>query len=107
MAKKKVIEHEIVFKSLARVQMTKEMVDWLLAHGKKMDDKITYHDPLFVQCVKELKPNDFGVTKIKGNKYKVIDLINDSLVMTPEDVKVLNKNWIVIEDPEETVVEPK
>jgi len=98
MAKKKVVEHEIVFKALKRSVMTKEMVDWLLAHGKNLNENISYHDPLLVQCVKELKPSEFGVMTIKGNKYKIIDLTNDSIVMTPEDVKTLNKHWTIIED---------
>ena len=107
MAKKKVVEHEVVFKTLARVQMTKEMVDWLVAHGKNLNDNIQYHDPLLVQCVKELQPEDFGVKVVKGNKYKVVMTLNDFLIMTPEDVKALNKDWVVFDDASETVVEPK
>ena len=101
MAKKKVVEHEIVYKVLSREVLTKEMVDWLIAHGKSLNDSIKYHDPLLVQCVKELNPQGFGVTKIKGNKYKILDFPNDSMLVTPEDVKQLNKSWIVIEEPEE------
>ena len=100
MARKKVVEHEIVCKILSKTQLTQEMVDWLLAHGKKMDDSIQYHDPLFVQCVKEVRPSGFGITKIRGNKYRMIDFPNDSVLMTPDDIKLLNKSWIVIEDPE-------
>ena len=105
MAKKKVVENEIVFKALSREVLTKEMVDWLVEHGKQLNDSIKYHDPLLVQCVKELKPNGFGVTTIKGNKYKVVDLLNDSIIITPDDVKLLNKNWTVIEEEQEE--EPK
>lgn len=100
--KKKVVEHEIVFKQLSRYQMTKEMVDWLVEHGKKLNDNIAYHDPLLVQCVKELKPEGFGITVIKGDKYKVVDLLNDSIILTPDDVKVLNKNWTVIGEESES-----
>lgn len=105
---KKVVEHEIVAKQLSKVGMSKEMVDWLVAHGKKMDERIAYHDPLFVQCVKELNPAGFGIMTIKSNKYKVIDLLNDSLVLVPDDLKVLNNNWTIIEDePKEESVVPE
>lgn len=100
-ARKKVVEHEVVFKVLSKTQLTKEMVDWLIEHGKMLNDSISYHDPMLVQCVKELRPDGFGVTTIKGNKYKVIDLANDSIILTPDDIKVLNKNWTVIEEESE------
>lgn len=105
--KKKTEEHEIVYKALANSRLTKEMVDWLIEHGKKLDDNIKYHDPLFVECVKTLKPSEFGVTKITGNKYKVIDLTNDSIIMTPNDIKILNKSWTVIGEDEGNADEAK
>ena len=98
MAKNTVKEHEVVIKVLANSQLTKEMVDWLIAYGKNLNDNIKYHDPLLVQCVKELQPNEFRVATIKGNKYKVIDFLNDSILFTPEDLVQINKVWTVIEE---------
>ena len=98
MAKKKKVEHEIVCKLWANAKLTKEMVDWLIAHGKKLDDNIMYHDPLLVQCVKDLNPDGFAVTVIEGNQYRIIDGLNDSFVITPKDIQELKKSLITIDE---------
>lgn len=100
MAKKKQVTHEVVCKQFADTKLTKEMVDWLIAHGKTLEDNIMYHDPLLVQCVKELDPEGFTIVTIEGNKYRVIDLVNDSFIVTPKDIDFLKKSLITIEDPE-------
>lgn len=104
MARTKTKTHEVAFRSIAKAPLTKEMVEWLVAHGKAMNENIKFHDPLLVECVKEVKPQGWHVATIKGNKYKLIDIVNDAFLMTPEDVKVLNKSWIVIEDEENVEV---
>lgn len=98
MAKKKKVERDIVCKLWANAKLTKEMVDWLLAHGKKIDDNIMYHDPLLVQCVKELDPEGFSIITIEGNQYRIIDGPNDSFVITPKDIQALKKSLITIDD---------
>ena len=103
MARTKTKTHEVAFRSIAKAPLTKEMVEWLVAHGKALDENIKFHDPLLVQCVKELKPKGWHVANIKGNKYRLIDIVNDAFIMTPDDVKALNKSWIVIEEDEESV----
>lgn len=106
MAEETVVKrHEVVVKTLSKNALTKEMVDWLLAHGKNLNDNIKYHDPLLVQCVKEVQPDGFRVVEIEGNKYKIIDFLNDSVLFTPRDIEKLQSMWTVIEDtPSETVV---
>ena len=107
MAKKKKVEHEIVCKLYAKALLTKEMVDWLIAHGRKLEDNIAYHDPLLVQCVKELEPEGFAVTTIEGNQYRIVDTLNDSFVVTPKDIKFLKDSMVTIEEPESEVTESK
>ena len=98
-SKKTTKKTKVVYRSIAKAPLTNEMVDWLIAHGRQENGTISFHDPLLVQCVEELQPTGWHVTEISGNKYKLVDLINDAFIITPEDVKVLNKNWIVIEEP--------
>ena len=100
MAENIVKEHEVVVKNLSNTQLTKEMVDWLLAHGKNLNDSIKYHDPLLIQCVKEVKPSGFAVVTIKGNKYKIIDFPNDSILFTPDDLVQLETMWTIIDEAE-------
>lgn len=97
MAKKKVV-HKVAYGTAPNMPISKEMFDWLLAHGCNENDKIRYHDPLFVQCVEEVKPKGWMVTEITGNKYRPVDFVNDTFIFTPETLKVINKSWIVIED---------
>ena len=91
-------KHEVVVKTLSSSALSREMVEWLLAHGKNLNDNIKYHDPLLVQCVKELNPDGFTVVEIEGNQYKIIDFANDSILFTPHDLERLNSMWTVIED---------
>ena len=99
-------QYKVVGKSLSKAQLTQEMVDWLVAKGKTLNDRITYHDPLLVQCVEELQPDGFFVAHIKDNRYKTLDFPNDSVIFTPSDIEVLQKSWVDI--PEElAVVEPE
>ena len=95
-------QYKVVGKALSRTTPTKEMVDWLIAHGKAENDKIAYHDPLLVQCVEELHPSGFYVTNLVDSRYKVIDLPNDSIIFTPNDLEALQKSWVEI--PEELAV---
>lgn len=97
-SKKTVKKTKVAYRVAAHAPITKEMVDWLVAHGKSENDAVKFHDPLLVQCIEELNPRGWRIAEITGNKYKLVDLINDAFIITPEDVKVLNKNWIVIEE---------
>lgn len=96
--KKTTKKTKVAYRTLAKAPITKEMVEWLVAHGKTENEAVKFHDPLLVQCVEELTPPGWNVTEITGNKYRLVDLVNDAFIITPEDIKVLNKNWIVIEE---------
>ena len=98
-------KYKVVGKTLSRVGLTQEMVDWLVAKGKTLNDSIAYHDPLLVQCVEELKPNGFYVATLEDNKYKILELANDSVIFTPKDIEILQKTWSEI--PEEFAVVPE
>ena len=98
MAKKKVNTHKVAFRTVSKLPLSQEMVDWLVSHGYKEGDNIKFHDPLFVQCVEELRPNGWVIHEIKGNKYFPADFAHDAYIITPEDLTNLKKRMIVIEE---------
>ena len=97
---KKKKTNKVVSKTISRDVLSNEMVDWLLAHGKELDSNISLHDPVFVQCVEELKPSGFYIVEIEGDEYIPVELLNDFLILTPKDLKALNQRRIKIDEQE-------
>ena len=76
--------------------LTQEMFDWLKAKGMKEGEELKRHDPLFIQCIEELKPNDWGIHEIEEDKYFVMITCNDEIILTPSDIELINSKWIKI-----------
>ena len=100
MAKKKTVTNKVAFRTVSKLPLSQEMVNWLVEHGFKEDDKIAYHDPLFVQCVEELRPRGWVVHEIKGDKYYPADFAHDAYIITPEDLALIKKSMVTIPTPE-------
>lgn len=79
-----------------QADITQEMYDWLKAKGLKDGDELKRHDPLFIQCIKELHPKDWTIHEIEGDKYFVMISCNDELILTPSDIEFINTKWIQI-----------
>lgn len=92
--------YKIAVKKHPWTTISKEMVNWLLEKDKTLEDKeIEIHNPLFVECVETLQPEDFRIFKLKGNEYLTLESANDVLVLVPNDIEILKKSFVKI--PEE------
>ena len=79
--------------------ITNEMVDWLLARGRKLEETIQYHDPLLVECVEELKPSGWRVDDLGNDKkYIIFETLNDCVLITESDLKRFEKDLIDTEN---------
>lgn len=103
---KKANINKVAYPAVTDHGITKEMFDWLLEHGLKENETVTFHNPVLVQCVEELKPEGWRIKEVKGGKYRLIDT-KGPFLWTPEDVKVLTNNWVVIEPSEKPKEEAK
>ena len=103
---KKTNTNKVAYPAVTDLGISKEMYDWLLEHGLKDGENITFHNPLLIQCVEELKPAGWLIKEIKGTKYRLIDT-KGPFLWTPEDVKFLNSHWVDVTDQEAPQEEPK
>lgn len=84
--------------------LSQEALDWLVAHGATKEDTkyggcdISRHNPLLVQCVRELgeKANGFcaelQIQEIEGNIYRIDEYDGLERIITPE-----TEEWVTIE----------
>lgn len=92
--------YKIAVKKHPWTTLSKEMADWLLEKDSSLADKeIEIHNPLFVECVETLKPEEFRIFKLDGNEYLTIESVNDVIVLVPKDLDVLKESFVKI--PEE------
>lgn len=92
--------NKVVIKRNPWTVPTKEMVDWLIEKNPELKDgDIEAHNPLFVECVEELKPSDFRVVQIEGDEYTLIECENDVIILVPEDIEIIRNSFVKI--PEE------
>lgn len=97
---------KIAVKKHPWTNLTKEMVNWLIKHDKSLEDKeIDIHNPLFVQCVEELKPDEFRIFEFDGDEYLTLESSNDVLVLVPKDIEILKNSFVKI--PEECKTKEK
>ena len=104
---KKANTNKVAYPAVSDLGISKEMYDWLLERGLKDGENITFHNPLLIQCVEELKPAGWRIKEIKGTKYRLIDT-KGPFLWTPDDVKVLASSWVDIavkEEPKEEKAE--
>lgn len=86
--------------------LTKEMIDWIINKDKSLENKdIEIHDPILVQCVEELKPDDFRIFEIEGDEYLTLETSNDVIVIVPKDLETLKNCFVKI--PEECQTKEK
>ena len=100
MSKKDKIKHlhEIVVPRNQDATISPQMYKWLKENGAKDNDPLAWHDKLFVQCVKELQPDKFRIQYVEGNEYLMLHTANDTIVLTPKDLRELKKNFIKIDE---------
>lgn len=109
--------NKVIFNSsYGGFSLSKEAAEWLVEHGSnkiriysvpELNDTFiewngTKHDPLLVQCVKELKDKASGryarleIATIKGDKYMIYEYDGLEEIIDPETCK-----WIVIDSSED------
>ena len=75
-----------------------------MEHGAKENALLQYHDKLLVECVKELQPDKFRIQYVEGNEYLMFYTLNDTVALTPRDLRELKKNFIKIDEESEDSV---
>lgn len=95
------MKHKVVLKRNPWSSLTNEMLNWLLERNPSLKDTdMELHNPLLVQCVEELKPDNFRIIEIEGNEYVTLDTDNDVVLLTPADIEIIKQNFVKIDEQE-------
>lgn len=89
--------NKIAIKRHPWTTLSKEMVSWLTERDESLkDNTIELYNPLLIECVETLKPDNWRIAEIEGDEFLTIETDNDVVLIQPKDIEFLKNNFIKI-----------